>query len=227
METPQRIAVRNALNELKPYLSAYVEQVRGPGTFAVSGTKSLAQRQRPVSPRDADITALVGVILDEWRERFSEKLASKVRTYLVEVRDIRNRWAHEEPFDDDDRDRAIDTIRQVAKAIGHAGFGTPTVKASPERRPAIVPDRPARTSGTGPQSPVRKDSDGVIVNAEELDVASVVNQRVLCPGCRGKIFAQWPAGWDAHAAHSCLPSLGRTAEDRKAEYKRQFRTLFR
>ena len=36
--------------------------------------------------------------------------------------------------------------------------------------------------------PVRRNSDGVIINASELIVDEVVGDRVLCPACHDKVF---------------------------------------
>ena len=75
--------------------------------------------------------------------------------------------------------------------------------------------------------PVRRNSEGVIINANELIVDEVVGDRVLCPACQNKVFQVWPEGWDAHAAHRCLGVSGSTHEERKAEFKRQWSRLFR
>jgi len=75
--------------------------------------------------------------------------------------------------------------------------------------------------------PVRRNSDGVIINANELIVDEVVGERVLCPACHNKTFKVWPVGWDAHAAHRCSGVSGSTDKERKAEFKRQWSRLFR
>ena len=56
-----------------------------------------------------------------------------------------------------------------------------------------------------------RDTNGVIVNAIELTVDDVVQERVLCPACRQKVFAMWPGGWDAHSAAPCAGLSGITA----------------
>ena len=75
--------------------------------------------------------------------------------------------------------------------------------------------------------PVRRNSEGVIINANELVVDEVVGDRVLCPACHNKVFQVGPEGWDAHAAHRCLGVSGSTDEERKAEFKLQWSRLFR
>jgi hypothetical protein len=67
----------------------------------------------------------------------------------------------------------------------------------------------------------------VIVNAVDLEAGDLIYERVLCPGCGGITFAQWPSGWDAHASHRCPGVGGATAAVRKAEFKKRFGHLFR
>ena len=90
--------------------------------------------------------------------------------------------------------------------------------------------RPAapRADPNAPESPaIRRDVNGVIVNAAELTADDVALQRVLCPACERKVFKSWPLGWDAHAAHPCPGvAMGNDAE-RKAEYRRRYKHLFR
>jgi len=74
---------------------------------------------------------------------------------------------------------------------------------------------------------VRRTSDGVIINANELSVDEVVGDRVLCPACHDKVFQVWPEGWDAHAAHRCSGVSGSTDKERKVNFKRQWSRLFR
>lgn len=74
---------------------------------------------------------------------------------------------------------------------------------------------------------IERGDNGVIINAALLSAVAVVRERVLCPGCRAKVFLVWPTGWDTHAAHRCEGLNGITSADRKAEYKRRWSYLFR
>ncbi len=73
--------------------------------------------------------------------------------------------------------------------------------------------------------PVRK--NGVIVNAGDLTVEDVVQQRVLCPACQEKVFKKWPLGWDAHAASNCRGAEGDADRERKIYFRERFARLFR
>jgi hypothetical protein len=73
---------------------------------------------------------------------------------------------------------------------------------------------------------INRDADGVITNAGDLAAEDVVNEKIWCPACHEKAFAAWPEGWDGHAAFACRVE-GETPEERKANYKREYRHLFR
>lgn len=85
----------------------------------------------------------------------------------------------------------------------------------------------ARTVLTGALAGIRRGEGGEILNAVDLTAEEVVGERVLCPGCRQTVFASWPEGWDAHAAHRCGGAEGDTRAARKASFKRRFAHLFR
>ncbi|MDF7826487.1 HNH endonuclease [Pontiellaceae bacterium B12227] len=74
---------------------------------------------------------------------------------------------------------------------------------------------------------VKRNKDGVIINAAELTHEDVVGEQVECPACHDKVFKQWPLGWDGHAGHACSALNGDTQEVRKEEFKAKYRHLFR
>jgi hypothetical protein len=102
MESNERAAVRRGLDALKPYLAAFVAQWSA---------------KRRVAP-DSDIAGLLKTILDQWDESFRSHLPRAARSYVHELLDIRNRWAHEEEFSSVEVNRALDTMRQLAAAMG-------------------------------------------------------------------------------------------------------------
>ena len=105
MESDGRATVRRALDALKPYLAIYVAQ-------------ALADAPRGHAPERQDMQALLGAMLEHWDGVFARRLPTTVRHYVFELKDVRNRWAHEEPFTDEEVRRAVDTARILAKAIG-------------------------------------------------------------------------------------------------------------
>ena len=69
--------------------------------------------------------------------------------------------------------------------------------------------------------------NGVIQNAAVLSADDVAHQKVICPACGIFEFQMWPEGWDAHAGHRCQGLTGRTANERKDEFKEKLQHLFR
>jgi hypothetical protein len=72
-------------------------------------------------------------MLDRWDAVFKPRLRSIVSTYLHEILDTRNRWAHEESFSRDDVARAKSTIRLVAEAIGAPSYPRGSTAPAPKR----------------------------------------------------------------------------------------------
>lgn len=65
-----------------------------------------------------DVQALLIIIWNNWsREIFQPKLGHIGRSYISELRDIRNKWAHQQAFSDDDAHRALDTMHRLLELI--------------------------------------------------------------------------------------------------------------
>ncbi|MCY4556609.1 MAG: Swt1 family HEPN domain-containing protein [Chloroflexi bacterium] len=70
---------------------------------------------------DADPSALIRLMLERWEDAFHRPLGYRVKNLLYEIRDIRNGWAHNSRhFDDDETDRALDSMERLLEAIGAA-----------------------------------------------------------------------------------------------------------
>ena len=76
----------------------------------VASRRTWAEHQRRAVPAE-------GVMGDEWQPVFRNVLGQTERTYVSELRDVRNRWAHQEHFSTDDADRALDTIQRLARPV--------------------------------------------------------------------------------------------------------------
>jgi len=53
-------------------------------------------------PAEWDAAALLKVMWDGWNEVFGRTLGRAERSLVQELRDLRNRWAHQETFSSDD-----------------------------------------------------------------------------------------------------------------------------
>ncbi len=64
-----------------------------------------------------DATALVRIILAHWDSTFARVLDKRDRALFFELRQIRNRWAHQVPLSEDDVDRMADTVLRLLTSI--------------------------------------------------------------------------------------------------------------
>jgi hypothetical protein len=54
---------------------------------------------------------------DTWNEVFKRTLGFPERSLVSEIRDWRNKWAHQQTFSSDDTDRALDSIERLLTAV--------------------------------------------------------------------------------------------------------------
>ena len=79
----------------------------------------LAGRQLGQSKQNAlqDVAVLLAVIDKAWGQVFGAILGRAERNLVLELTDVRNRWAHQEPFSSDDADRALDSMARLLTAV--------------------------------------------------------------------------------------------------------------
>ncbi len=102
-------------------------------------------------------------------------------------------------------------------------------KGNPPHDVIWVPRSDAAVVSRTQESPRPGDPRGQAINPNGLTAKDVSGKNVLCPACQRKVFvfARWPFGWDAHAAHSCDGLEAGTPDARKREYKTRFEHLFK
>lgn len=64
-----------------------------------------------------DVAALLKLMWDSWNRVFRKILGHAERSLVSELRDHRNRWAHQQAFSSDDADRALDSISRLLSAV--------------------------------------------------------------------------------------------------------------
>ena len=64
-----------------------------------------------------DAAGLLRLMTDIWREVFQDILGRGNRSLIFELRDWRNKWAHQERFSSDDADRALDSAERMLAAV--------------------------------------------------------------------------------------------------------------
>ncbi len=85
--------------------------------------ENVSSRLRTDLERDAagvvrwDTYALLKVMIDNWQGVFKHVLGHFERSLTSELLDVRNRWAHEEPFSSDDTYRTLDSTQRLLIAV--------------------------------------------------------------------------------------------------------------
>src|SRR5207302_8346628 len=64
-----------------------------------------------------DSASLLSVMWNQWNVVFRKTLGQAERTLVSELRDVRNRWAHQKPFSSDDAERALDSAERLLTAV--------------------------------------------------------------------------------------------------------------
>ena len=71
--------------------------------------------KKPVA--EWDVAALLKLMWEAWNDVFGRTLGRAERSLVQELRDCRNKWAHQEPFSSDDADRALDSTARLLTAV--------------------------------------------------------------------------------------------------------------
>src|ERR1017187_6355445 len=92
-----------------------------------------------------DTQALLQVMCELWNDCFKKILGPSERSLAFELRDVRNRWAHQKTFSTDDAYRAIDSVSRLLAAVSDLEdprpFGTePGVRTSRRAEPVGPPE---------------------------------------------------------------------------------------
>lgn len=88
--------------------SISMDKVRGFAEDPILGKK-------PIEEWDA--SGLLKLMWDTWNEVFRRTLGFSERSLVSEIRDWRNKWAHQQSISSDDADRALDSVERLLTAI--------------------------------------------------------------------------------------------------------------
>src|SRR5262245_19447119 len=64
-----------------------------------------------------DVAGLLKLMWETWNDVFRRTLGFAERSLVSELRDVRNKWAHQNPFSSDDADRALDSMGRLLAAV--------------------------------------------------------------------------------------------------------------
>lgn len=105
---------------LQPFVERELKATDAPSWFAET-KRTLADSQlqllgTPDKPQ-WDAAAILVTMWNEWNNVFRKTLGHAERTLVSELREVRNRWAHQRPFSTDDAYRAIDSASRLLTAV--------------------------------------------------------------------------------------------------------------
>ena len=126
-EVDYHSAVGDALGILIQGLTPFVERVFAdalpPGLewTEVLRRKDIAAGRRVGMYRNRDLSLMLRAMTERIGDLgypFSQYLPRQGQSYASELRDVRNRWAHNETFTPAEAYRALDTIELLLRAVG-------------------------------------------------------------------------------------------------------------
>src|SRR5882672_4797437 len=122
MATTNHERVGKAVELLKAGLAPFVEREfkdRYKGQALVEAQRLVASERldssKPLLQWDAAV--LLRLMWEAWNEVFRRTLGQAERTLVSELRDVRNKWAHQELFSTDDAYRALDSASRLLTAV--------------------------------------------------------------------------------------------------------------
>ena len=124
MSVSNRDRIRKGLDQTKIGLMPFVERELK-AKLGGSWIDDVTNRIRGIKTnKDGtvhwDTQAILKAMVDNWQGVFRYVLGQVERNYTGELIDVRNRWAHENPFTSDDVYRALDTIQRLLQSLSVA-----------------------------------------------------------------------------------------------------------
>src|SRR3990170_7520880 len=121
MAPTNRDRVGQAMDLLGQGLRSYVQREMEAAYGARWLQEAANSLDRDVETRDwevhLDVYALLKIMWGHWNQVFGKVLSFADRTLVAELRDARNRWAHQESFSTDDAYRTLDSAHRLLMAI--------------------------------------------------------------------------------------------------------------
>ena len=145
---------------------AWVQQLLGASPGAGAGKVNAA-----------DPSFLLKAMGDAWPTVFRHVLGHAERSYVSEVREYRNSWAHQSTFSTDDAERALDSIRRLLLAVSAADEAVEVDKMRQELRRSQFAEQARQTQRKSAVAPIEGQPAGGLKPWRELvtphpDVAS-------------------------------------------------------
>ena len=120
MALSNRDRVRKGMDELVTGLVPFVERELK-AKLGGYWKEEVATRIKAIRLEDGvvhwDTQAVLKAMVDNWQGVFKDVLGFVERAYVGELLEVRNMWAHEDPFTSDDVYRALDTMQRLLQAV--------------------------------------------------------------------------------------------------------------
>ncbi len=113
--------VGKALELLKAGISRYVEQEMRVVYFEKWREMALQSLPNDKASKkdqwDWDVQKLLSIVWNHWDDVFGRTLGHTERSIISELRETRNRWAHQDAFSSNDAHRALDSVSRLLTAV--------------------------------------------------------------------------------------------------------------
>ncbi|MGP0094639.1 MAG: Swt1 family HEPN domain-containing protein [Xanthobacteraceae bacterium] len=104
---------------LAPFVDREIQSSVKGGSVRMDAVRRFADDpilgQKPIT--QWDVAGLLKLMWETWNDVFGRTLGRAERSLVQELRDWRNKWAHQEPFSSDDADRALDSMNRLLAAV--------------------------------------------------------------------------------------------------------------
>jgi predicted AAA+ superfamily ATPase len=122
MAITNRERVGKAMDLLSEGLKPFVERelLAERGKYWVTTVTANWQNELKWLDQDTphlDTAALLRMMWEQWNDVFRKTLGFAERSIVSELRDTRNKWAHQDPFSSDDTYRALDSVERLLNAV--------------------------------------------------------------------------------------------------------------
>jgi Swt1-like HEPN/Protein of unknown function (DUF499) len=107
---------------LQPFIEREMQAVNGERWLQEAAANLREYRLSSVRSGElsGDTQVLLMVMWDQWNMVFKNVLGHAERSLVSELRETRNKWAHQEAFSTDDAYRALDSIQRLLTAVSAA-----------------------------------------------------------------------------------------------------------
>jgi len=104
---------------LKPFVEREMQANYGP-RWQYEAVKALREQHITDDGLHLDAQGLLLILWDQWQQVFKNVLGHSERSLVSELRETRNKWAHQTAFSTDDAYRALDSVQRLLTAVSAA-----------------------------------------------------------------------------------------------------------